>query len=309
MFCPKCGNQLPAESKFCNNCGHSLQAQQTTAHIPIAPAPHVPVPPVAPVVPVPASQPVYVQPVAVPVAMPKRRRTIPSAPTAYTRALTKGGSSILFLITALLFLFQFVFAAYDSYRGLGILHLDAVPARITFHIYHAIDLLPKLLMLIGLLVIFGTCHTKGPQVSAGGFRCMKAAMILRIVFSAILYAVFLIVFLVSLIDDGFDEAMVLQMSVLTLLFAFNFVYLGITIGALSAAIDIGQWGDTRRNCPFFLALLSFLIALGGLWVHFFSPYSFSPSSTTQVLLSAGTQILFGIILLIFRSRIRKANEE
>ncbi len=306
MFCPKCGNQLPAGSRFCNQCGNDLQAQQSTGHIPTVPvAPQVPRVPVVPVAPAPAPQTVYV-PVA---PTPKPRRVAPTEPTAFTHALTKSGSSILFLITAILFLFQSGFAAYDSIIGLNIIRLDAIPARITFHIYHFFDLIPVLLSVIGLFVIFGSCHSKGARISAGGFRCLKAAMIVRIIFTAILFAVFAVVFTVSLFESGMDEAMVLQMSVLTVLFAFYFVYLGLIMGSLSAAIDIGQWGDTRRNCPFFLALLSFVIGLGTVAVHFYSPYTFSPSSTAQVLLSAATQILFGVILLIFRSRMKKAMNE
>ena len=302
MFCPYCGANIDGSPHFCKGCARSL---------------HTPA----------ASPAVY--PSAQPQVVPLQ--PIHNVPTAYTRALTSAGRSFFFLTAVLAYTISAVLRFYVSISfentqllsQLELLDGDLSRAVSTLSaVTPFIDLIPCLLTVIGLWTAYGACHSRSARISTGGFSCIKAAVILRIIFSSLFFAastIGCIALIYQLPNIGWTV-----LSVAVVGFVIYLLYQSAILSGLNSASDVGRTGVTSHSAPIFLMIVCIFTAVFALCLPVLSATEFAFSGTFRgfltalllpyrhplrfiaSILSALSATLFSVVTLWYRNGIRRA---
>lgn len=372
MFCFQCGAKNEDAARFCENCGADLYAHAAAAQpqvwrpraaqaeppapVPpakrpaaIVPAQTAPIPPVPPVVtaqttyiPVPPVQQVVVQRVR-----PAPVKLVPAAPTAYTRALTQNGASPLFLAATILLTLTSLLSLYTYFNnpsGSGMYFLLSAAGLWNRHssgegatliaVCRALSFLPTLLCCIGLWAAFGACHSKNAQISTGGLSCIRAATVLKIVFTSIAFFFLLILAILALSANGGNLRTLWLLMGGTLSFVLYILLQASVMIALHSASEAAVDGRTNGNAPMFVAVVSILsavLSLAAVVLSFFpNVLSYHPEDLSfwfriflgsnlsltagvikflTLLLSACGSLLFAVVVIFYRRDINQAAQQ
>lgn len=313
MFCKDCGTQLENGAHFCPNCG-SAQA--------------VP-PPVQPVTP------------------PVQPSTPPAEPATFAdkvRATAKKvGSSpaflaatICFTLTLLLNLLSLTsasgtFAYGDLFADQDLLaYIESLSLITGF-----INMLPSVLIAIGLLSTYSSCVSRKPKVNTAGLTMIFVVKLVQLVFTCLALLVALIPMIIVYdteqwqfngADAAFEKAFCLAIIItLAVVFAFVLLFYIKLCTTVTNVRSTLQTGVPNKRASRFVGIVCFisgaflilngigelmnagLQTLNGFYGESLSYTLFLAGIST--LLNAATQILFGVLIFSYRSKMKALEEE
>ena len=330
MFCPHCGTPYEAPASFCVKCGAHLTAPAPVPQPePVAVAqteaqPQPVVQPVAQPAVQPAAQPA-VQPPFPPVSAP----VVPGEPPAVDLA-RRTAASPLFLIAVICLTVSAVLSVITSLFAGSSMELfgelmaefsgDAEMEALFSEFSSAmsggmiagtlIGMIPTILILIGLWMVYASAANRQQFLNLQGLALVKGAVVTELVVMAVGMGLVLLVMVLLLIVAlvGGAEAVldsdaavaaigsvviVLLILLLVGLLVLYIVYYRKTLKSIDAALNTVRTGLPNSKVSIFVAVMCFIGAAGVLG---------SPSLAT--LASSAAQVLFGVILIQYRDRMR-----
>ena len=300
MFCKDCGTQLENGTRFCPNCG-SAQA--------VTPPPRPVIPPTAPV---------------------------PFAEKVRATA-KKVGSSPAFLIaiicfTLTLFLhlltLQPAGSTYTTFEDLFTAFNIAQPDSLETLtlVTGIISMLPGILIATGLWITYGTCVSRKPKANTAGLTMIFVVNLVELILTSLVLLGALVLMIIVYhtepwqlngADADFEKAICLAI-IITLAATFAFALLSY-IKVCTTASNVRntlRTGMPNRRASRFVGVLCFisgvmLVLLGGgnlmMGLAILLPSAFL--SALSNLLTAASQILFGVLIFSYRSKMAALEAE
>lgn len=318
MFCKNCGAQLSDAARFCSRCG---RARSVT-------------PPVQPVIPPTA-----------PLEHPTTILTPPAEPVGFAdkvRATAKKvGSSPMFLFATICFtlvqVLELLFLRFDgtleSYAELfaefGIYYHDLPISLESFFLASSIiSMLPRILIVIGLWITYGSCVSRKKAANTSGLTMIFVANLMQLVFVCLilLAALLSLIILYNSADNLFGtdkdilEAVLLIVGVMLLaVFAFLLLHSIKVCTTVSNVRSTLKTGIPNKRASRFVAVMCFIssgfmvLSLLGSFLGVILFNEALPVYTlitiVSSLLTAVLEILFGVLIFSYRSKMASLEAE
>ncbi len=309
MFCKDCGAQLENGTRFCPNCG-SAQA--------VTPQPVIP-----PTEPVSFADKVR--------ATAKKAGSSPAFLAA----------TIGFTLTLLLNLLSLIsasgtFAYGDLFADQDLLAYTASLSLVTGFI----NMLPAIVIAAGLWITYGTCASRKPQVNTAGLTMIFVVSLVQLVFTCIILLIALLFFIFAISGTNYadyphHDAAYLKALLIIFLVTVLVVFIFVLLYAIKVCTTISNIRNTlktgvpNKRASRFVGVMCFisgaflilngigelmnagLQTLNGFYdeaLPYILPSEFF-LSRISTLLTAATQILFGVLIFSYRSKMAALETE
>lgn len=311
MICSKCGNYTPDGFNVCSVCGALLEAptpqqpvQQQPVQQPVQPAAPVAPPPVAYVAP-PVNSPLSTHPVL------NTLKTLGSSPLLLVAIIAFSAALVFSLINAFvtpaidlsaLGLSGLGYAAYELREVLDILNTVII-------VFTVIGMIPSILMALGMWLTYAAASNRQDNgMKTTGLTLVQTGTIITMVTTILLLGILSIVALV--LAAAASEVYYMEDTVplfiglffgLLIGLALCIVYYVFVLNAIKSVKTTAKTGVPTIKAIMFVAVLAIIGGAG----NFISVFSADGVvGVISSLLSATANILFGVVLLSYRSKMQ-----